>query len=189
MNYICTYFKLLLLFGVSAAFISCEKNNSPEDSRGEHEEYFEGKINGQEFEPDGNWNCPDIYGTYYPDGYLDHDGGYLTFTIKNCLESEALHLGKVSHLTEGVFESVDTTDSSRPWCIFSDYDYDFEDTHGYSSYLNARSTLEIRLEITNIEYLEEHDDYYIEGLLDAVVQDTIVDSTIVISDVKFGYTF
>jgi len=27
------------------------------------------------------------------------------------------------------------------------------------------------------------------GLLDAVVQDTIVDSTIVISDVKFGYTF
>jgi hypothetical protein len=189
MNYICTYFKLLLLFGVSAAFISCEKNNSPEDARGEHEEYFEGKINGQEFEPDGNWNCQDIYGTYYPDGYLDFEGGFLTFTIKDCGSKESLVIGKKSNLHIGVFTSTDTSDTERPLCTFADNNYDFYDQNGQTVVLRANHRLEINLEIINIDYIEEHDDYYIEGLLDAVVQDTIVDSTIVISDVRFGYKF
>ena len=188
MKYFHSHLKIFLLFGVFIAFISCEKK-SPEDTRGEHEEYFEGKINGQEFEPDGNWNCQDISGSYYPDGYLDIEGGFFTLGIQNCTTDEYLAIGKNSNLKLGVFNSTDTTDSERPLCTFADHDYDFYDQNGQTVVLRANHRLEINLEITNIDYIEEHEDYYIEGFLDAVVQDTIVDSTIVISDVKFGYIF
>ncbi|MFZ6051871.1 hypothetical protein [Halocola ammonii] len=191
------HFKLLLLFGVFALFLfGCKKEiDSPDDNENEqtqqddYDTYFSGKVNGEEFQYNGSWNCVSIYGTFYPSGFLDFEEGYMTFTIQNCSDAESLHIGKTSQLQEGVFYSTDTTDQSRPWCIFSDYDEDFLDEDGNNTYLNARQVCEIRLEITNIEHIEEFDDFYVEGLLDAVVQDTIVDSTIVISDVEFGYKF
>jgi hypothetical protein len=197
MKNIHTHFKLFLLFGVFAIFLfGCKKEiDPPEDNENQqsqeddYDTYFSGKVNGEEFQYNGSWNCASIYGTFYPNGFLDFEEGFLTFTVKNCDTDEGLRLGKMANVYVGVFTSIDTTDHERPWCRFSDLNYDFENTQGETTNLKAKHIQEIRLEITNIEHIEEYDDYYVEGLLDAVVQDTIVDSTIVISDVEFGYKF
>ena len=177
-----------LAFGL--ILFSCKKDNpSEQETEKEHEEYFEGSVNGEPFQPDGHWGCASVYGTYYPDGFLDFEGGFLTFTVRNCSSSERIYLGKQANLHEGVFTSVDTSDNERPWCTFADLDYEFQSSDGESVYLRASHRLEIRLEITNVDHIEEYDSYYIEGLLDAVVRDTVIDSTIVISNVKFGHLF
>ncbi|MFZ6050689.1 hypothetical protein [Halocola ammonii] len=184
------YFNFALLLGVLSALAGCEKDDeNKEDTEDLYETYFVGKVNGENFETYGYWSCSSIYGTYYPDGYLDFESGFMTFTAKNCNTSQSVIIGKVSNLEEGVFTSTDTSDIERPWCTFADLDYDFETPEGESINLSANHRKQIRLEITRFEQLEDFGNYYVEGKLDAIVQDTVIDSTIVLSDVKFGYEF
>ena len=181
MKYIHTHFKLFLLFGVFAVFSGCKKDE-PYDPSESMDSYFEGKVNGVEYEPDGKWGCSWMTGAYYPNGSLDFDEGYFHVGIRNCEEGLSIIIGTRSNLHEGVFSSCDDSVGPR-----GEYVNNSTGIPGHAI-MHATECQDIRLEITRVEETTPSHGY-IEGTLDATVRDPELDSTVVISDVKFGYKF
>ncbi|MFZ6052958.1 hypothetical protein [Halocola ammonii] len=185
MKNIHTHFKLFLLFGVFAAFSSCKKDQ-PYDPSESMDNYFEGKVNGVQFEPDGNGVLSWMNGAYYPNGYLDFERRYFHVSIRNVEDGEFIVIGTRANLHEGVFTSCNENDSVGPRGHYMNNSIDIPDSN--ESILHATECQEIRLEIIRIVETSDNNGY-IEGALDATVRDSELDTTIVISDVKFGYKF
>ncbi|MFZ6050692.1 hypothetical protein [Halocola ammonii] len=97
--------------------------------------------------------------------------------------------GKGADLSVGTFTSADPDDLSALSCSFIDFESTYLLPDGEIHRLNANVVEEIRLEIVTLEFLNEHNLVYIEGFLDAVVTDTMLDTTIIVSDIKFGHNF
>jgi hypothetical protein len=177
MKYNHTHLKLFLLFGVFAVFLfNCKKDKPETEER--KQEYFEGKVNGQEIETYGHMGCPATSAYYYPDGFLDYEPGHFVFRARNCNEFSSLNIGLGSNIHEAVFDSCGEVPLQGAWCSYMNGEADYE--------IIATECLSIRLEITFLQPGTSTKSGFVEGLLDAVIRDTIIDSTFVISDVKFG---
>ncbi|MFZ6050691.1 hypothetical protein [Halocola ammonii] len=158
--------KTISLFALLFILIGCGSEEF------DYREYFEARVNGKEFHPKGQfWVCTAISSRGGKNGIF--------IEAENCDTDESIILRKSHQLSETVYTSIDTAEASRPGCTFSNWNDD----------LSANQEQEIRLEITNIEYIEGDDLYFIEGVLDAVLYDPTLDSTVVISDLRFGRKF
>jgi hypothetical protein len=160
-------------------FTGCKKDKPETKER--KQEYFEGKVNGQEFERLGYLGCASMSVTYYPDGFLEYEPGYFVFSVRNCELGRGLALGVYSNLKIGAISTCNDT-ISNPFCRYRDSQIFSDESPGF---LFAHVCESIDLEILDIKPFESESSGYVEGTLDAIVRDTILDSTIVVSDVKF----
>ena len=179
MKNIHTHLRLFLLFGVFVVLLSQCKKDEPESNR--IEEYFEGKVNAQELEPQGYFGCTSLKATHYPDGFLEYEPGYFVFSVRNCELGQSLALGVYSGLEVGNFTSC-LDPRNQAFCRFSDLSVITADS---TEHLSAYVCDTINLQIRDMKPFESESSGFVEGRLDAVIRDTIMDSTIVVSDVKF----
>ena len=193
MNQISSISMLLLAIPV-LLFASCKKDEdslSDLPDENEHDIFFQGKINGENFEPDGVfWICEAYHSQYMidPETSPTEPVGFM-FRATDCSTYEKLLIKKKINIGEGVFEECSPFISNEH--IDGEPVVLYPGTNESASCLYSKDSIEaaacqnIRLEI--IEFSDENPDYYyLEAQFDATMLDTINNVTVEISDVHFG---